>query len=96
MGYYIQTPDHFHKAEYVLDNYGAISVTRKEAIEEFYSGDFAVLCCACNGRFEALAVVHNEYDLSCFTDPRDYRLKKWLVMEKKIAYDLAGIKEEDT
>lgn len=51
----------------------------------------SLICVFHNGPFDAALLVYDENEMRVATDPTDFRPKSYLLMEKKLAFKLAGI-----
>jgi len=56
--------------------------------------DKALICVVQNGPFDAAALVPDDATLAVYAARSDDRTKSWLVLDRKTAYEAAGIKEE--
>jgi uncharacterized protein (DUF1330 family) len=90
MRYYIETGSSRNKAEYLISNHGAQRISEGRANELIGDDKKAVICVIDNGSFEAAAYIYNENEFIDFSDSRDMRLRKWLVMDKALAERLSG------
>lgn len=87
MGRYIQGPTK-GKAEMLVEKHGAKMVNEADAMCYYNDGD-GVVCVVDNGFFEAAAFCYSQNEVSAFSDPSDLRPKTWLVMDRKLAEQLA-------
>lgn len=92
MGYYIQVPNNKQKTEQLIELYGAEQITKVPIFEDLCSNK-AIICIVDNGLFEAAALCYSKEELEEFKRP-DGRPRKWVLMEKELAYKLAGRKLE--
>ena len=97
MGYYLKSTGSrlmgLHgKAEDLIKDCGAVRIPRPDSFEKV-NPDAALICVVNNGPFEAAALIYNAEEFHAFTLPDDCRPKVWLKMDKKMAYELAGYKE---
>lgn len=79
MGYYLQAPTNFNKADFLCSEYGGKIITVAEA--ETLMADpeaIAVVCVVNNGPFEAAAYCHSAAEFKEFSRPEDRRPKVWL------------------
>jgi hypothetical protein len=91
MGFYLEAPDRFNKAQYFKDNYGAREVSQTEARWVTTLEVEAVICVVCNPEFEAAAYCHSDSEFRRFTQPHDTRPKTWLVIpDRKRVEDESG------
>jgi hypothetical protein len=91
MGYYIETPSPFNKAEQIVATHDATIVSVADAREALRAG-LGVVCVVQNAFFDAAAFAYSERELEEFADPRDHRPKTWIVMDRDIAAQLSGYK----
>lgn len=82
MGRYIQTNSNHGKADTILASYpSAKEISRDEAIKSNPDVD-GIVVVVNNGLFEAAAFAHNERELRDFTDPDDWRPKRFIKMDR--------------
>lgn len=83
MGNYINHPEMgpHNKCEILL-KYGAVEIENPTNL--FGMPLTFQVCVVDNGYFEAAAVIEDEYELECFTDPNDYRPKRWFIVKKDV------------
>ena len=96
MGYYIQGPNK-GKAQFLVEQYGAKFLSALDIPYEYSSipGDKAVIVVIDNGSFEAAALCYSNgefEELVNFDIVDDPRPRKILMMDKELAYKLAGFK----
>ncbi len=91
MGYYINTGHNVGKAEWLIVNEGAMELmdvpTRLSELPTELNG---LICVVNNGPFEAAGFIYNDRELEAFSDPSDYRDKRWLVLPLERAKELSG------
>lgn len=92
MGYYIQTEQHFNKADVIMKTYGAEEITLLEARSIVDNPDTAVVCVIKNDLFEAAGFCYNGQELEAFALPHDHRPKRWLKMDRQRCKELTGYK----
>lgn len=81
MGYYIETAVPKGKTEIICKELGGIEISQDEA-EFFIKEDMgAIVCVVDNGPFEAAAYCYNLDEFRVFTDKRDDRPKRWVLVE---------------
>ena len=91
MGYYINTGHNIGKAEWLIANEGALELSFVPAsLSELPPEMEGLICVVNNGPFEAAAFVYSDRELESFTDPTDYRDKRWLVLPLERAKELSG------
>jgi hypothetical protein len=88
MGYYIQTPKHQNKAEQIARLYGGTVVSKPDFSKVPF--DKAVIVVVSNGPFDAASYAFNQSEFDAFHEPGDYRLKKYVLMDKTQAEILSG------
>jgi len=90
MGWYIETGEAITgKAEIIAQKYGARIIPQPTTFEEI-PDDQALICVVSNAVFEAAGYCFSANEFRVFTNPTDYRPKKWLVMDKELAEELTG------
>lgn len=83
---YIQTPVTLKKAQWLIENAGAVNM---KPVGPFLSDDEHVLVCVVeNGPFDAAAIVEDQRDFLAFSDPMDVRYRTWLRMDRMVAFNL--------
>lgn len=93
MGFYIRTPHNQHKAEQICVQFGGIPIERPGSFAEV-PADKRLVCVVCNGPFDAAALCYDEREFEDFREtPGDCRPRQWLLMDKKLADEMAGYKE---
>lgn len=93
MGYYINTGHNVGKAEWLIANESALELTFVPRSLADLSPDTelnGLICVVNNGPFEAAGFIYSDRELEAFTDPSDYRDKRWLVMPLERAKELSG------
>jgi hypothetical protein len=91
MGFYLEAPDRFNKAQYLKDEYGALEVSQMHARWVITIGVDAVICVVSNPEFEAAAFCYKPEEFKRFTQPHDVRPKTWLVIpDRKRVEDASG------
>lgn len=86
MGYYIEVPEHFGKADQLRALYGA------EPVESAYPPPEGktLVCVVDNGWMEAAGVIYDSTEYKAFSDPDDPRPRTWLLLDTDKARDLSG------
>jgi hypothetical protein len=91
MGYYINTGHNIGKAEWLITNEGALELSFvPSSLSELPPEKEGLICVVNNGMFEAAGFIYNDRELKDFTDPTDYRDKRWLVIPLDRAKELSG------
>lgn len=91
MGFYLEAPERFNKAQYIAEEYGAREIPQLDAEWIIALGVEAVICVAHNPEFEAAAFCYEPAEFKRFTQPRDVRSKTWLVIpDRKRVEDASG------
>lgn len=94
MGYYIEVPKNTRKAEQIIELYGAKEVSLPEARRAFEEEGKGVVCVLEGPFWDAAGFMYCQDELEEFAAVRDGRPKRWLVMDRKLAAELAGYREE--
>jgi hypothetical protein len=89
MGYYIQGPLK-NKGEFLAEQYDARECSQIEAFVHIEDLNEIGICVVDNGPFEAAALCYNDKEFMAFSDPHDLRPKKWYLMNRAKACELAG------
>lgn len=82
MGYYIETPSHHHKADWIKKHFNLQELTEAPAV--LPERPMLLVCVVENGPFDAAAVAFDEKDLWRFTRPTDDRPKRWLLIDSAV------------
>jgi hypothetical protein len=91
MGYYINTGHNVGKAEWLIVNEGAMELMDvPTSLSELPTELNGLICVVNNGPFEAAGFIYNDRELEAFSDPSDYRDKRWLVLPLERAKELSG------
>lgn len=91
MGYYINTGHNVGKAEWLIVNEGAMELMDvPTSLSELPTELNGLICVVNNGPFEAAGFIYNDRELKAFSDPSDYRDKRWLVLPLERAKELSG------
>ena len=86
MGYYIEGPNK-SKAEFIVSEYdGKIIPCPKEFND--IPKDKGLICVVDNGPFEAAGYCYDEREFQAFSNPKDLRPKKWLMIDRKTVNSL--------
>ena len=89
MGYYIQGPSK-NKGAFLEEEYNARECSQIEAFVHIEDLDEIGVCVVDNGSFEAAALCYNKKEFIVLSNPRDLRPKKWYLMNRDKACELAG------
>lgn len=89
MGYYIQGPLK-NKGEFLVEQYKARECSQFKALVHIKDPNEIGICVVDNGPFEAAALCYSENEFMSFSDPNDLRPKKWYLMDRAKACELAG------
>ncbi len=97
MGYYAERKDGqpFHKAEGIAKEHGGtVTADVSEAKAQFDQGK-GVLVVVNNGPFEAAGFVVDEDEWKRFhADPYDFRPRKYVILDRKVAERISGYSRE--
>lgn len=95
MGYYIQVPQNKGKAQQLVDLYGAEILPRMPATFADIPEGKALICVVDNGPFEAAGLCYSEREFEAFDamDKGDQRSRTWVLMERVLAFQLAGAEQ---
>ena len=93
MGYYIELPAHHGKAE-LLEQLHDGEIVSKDAARTAVSEGKGVVVVMNNGPFEAAGFAYDLGEFQAFSDPRDSRPKKFVVMDREKAEKLSGFSRE--
>ena len=80
MGRYIQTDSDFGKADAIINQYGAKEIPQPKDFSEV-PADKALVCVVENPHFDAAAYAYSAAEFKVFTDPTDWRRKRWLLLD---------------
>ena len=89
MGYYVQVPNDHGKAEQIRDLHGGEIVEQPESYQAIPEGK-GLIAIVDNGPFEAAGFCYDENEFVAFTDPRDTRPQKYVLLDRKVAEQLSG------
>jgi len=89
MGFYIQVPHHLGKAEQIRDLYGGEIVERPASYQEIPEGKGLVVVVLV-GPWDAAGFCYNEDEFLAFTDTRDTRPKRYVLLDRVKAAHLSG------
>lgn len=89
MGYYIQTPQNLDKAEQIVHLFGGVIIPQPKSLDEV-PADKALIAVVSNGAFDAAGLVYDQLEFREFTSPRDPRPKKYVLVDKALAHEMAG------
>ena len=70
--------------------YGAEECSQIEAFVHIEDTDKIGICVVNNGPFEVAALCYSNEEFKCFSNPHDLRPKKWYLMDRAKAFELAG------
>ena len=90
MGYYIETNSNKNKAEFLIDNHGAIKLAGVAEAKQAMDEGLGVVVVLDNGPFEAAGYAFEPRELAEFSRPDDPRPKTFLAMDKPTAERLSG------
>lgn len=85
MGFYIETPVNKGKAEYLVNNHGAVRLSGYMPVAEAHE---VLICVVDNGPFEAAGIMYSLNEVESFNDEQDRRPKEWLLMTKEEVINL--------
>ena len=89
MGYYIEVPNDFHKAEQIVRLYGGKTIPQPHSFAEVPAGK-ALIVIVDNVAFEAAGLAYSEPEFKAFTQPSDHRRKQFVLMDWEKACELTG------
>lgn len=92
MGFYIETPKDLYKALQLRDLYGA-AIVAKPVFSEVPADKAVIVVVNNHGIFEAAGLAYSQEEFDAFTCPSDLREKTFVLMDKAVAYRLAGFRE---
>lgn len=95
MGFYIEVPQRFNKAEQIIKLYGGRILDKAPNFEDA-SPDEAIICVFHNQNFDAAGFAYNPRELEYFKQPDKYqpnRKRTWLIINRKKACLLTGYTE---
>lgn len=96
MGWYVETPGFFNKAEKIKKMYGAVELTRCDAEDKIDECKGAVICVVKNSSFEAAAFCYSPQEFRRFDYPGDPRPKTWLwVEDRELIAQISGFKAHE-
>lgn len=93
MGFYIQVPNNFNKAQQLKELYDGEIISKPKSLSEIPQ-DKALIVVLRNFGFEAAGLAYSEKEFKEFTSPDDTRPKYFVLLDKKLAYELSGFKNE--
>ena len=94
MGYYIQTPVHFNKAYYLVEEDEAEIINQPTHFSDI-SKDRALICVVTNPLFEAAGYCFCNNEFTAFLPtPEDQRPRTWLTMPLEKAQYLSGFRKD--
>jgi hypothetical protein len=95
LGYYIEVPNRFNKAEQLVKIHKARILNHTPDWNEA-KPDEAIICVVDNRAFEAAAFCYSPRELDEFKADMigTQRPRKWLIMDRKLACQLTGYKED--
>lgn len=83
MGFYIETDTTLGKADWLIKHGDAQEIKQPASLAEVPEGKALVVVVE-NGFFDAAAYAYDDSELLAFTQPGDYRPKRFLLMDKDI------------
>ena len=89
MGYYIEGPLK-NKGKFLEEQYNARECSQIEAFVHIEDLAEIGICVVDNGPFEAAALCYSDNEFMVFSNPHDLRPKKWYLMDRTKACELAG------
>lgn len=89
MGYYIQTPERHGKVDWLIANYQGEEIAPPNKFEEIPAGK-ALIVIVDNGPFEAAGFVYDAGEFNDFRYDNTRRPKRYVLLDEKIAAELAG------
>lgn len=90
MGYYVQTPGQdFNKAIRIAADHNGVLVPQPRRYTDI-PDDKALIVVVSNRAFEAAALAYSERVFEEYTDCMDERRKEYVLLDKPVAYRLAG------
>ena len=89
MGYYIQVPEHFGKAEQIEALYDGMIIPQPTSFD-LIPLNMALIVVVRNENFEAAGFAYDEEEFTAFTYPGDLRPKKFVLMNRVMASELSG------
>ena len=92
MGYYIEVPTHHDKAEMIESMYEGMIIPQPTSFDKVPK-EMALICVVDNVLFEAAGFCYDEREFQDFTDPKDGRSRKFLLMSWDLASELSGHKK---
>jgi len=92
MGYYIQVPEHFGKAEQIEALYDGMIIPKPNSFD-LIPLNMALIVVVRNENFEAAGFAYDEEEFAAFTYPGDLRPKKFVLMNRVMANELSGYKK---
>jgi len=92
MGFYIQVPEHFGKAEQIEALYDGMIIPKPNSFD-LIPLNMALIVVVRNQQFEAAGFAYDEKEFVAFTDPEDLRPKKFVLMNRVMANELSGYKK---
>lgn len=90
MGFYIQTSCSHHKAEQIAKAYDGRVIQKPASFDEV-PVDKALIVTMDNGPFEAAGWAYNRREFEVFTDPTDWRTKRYVLIDRQKAVELVGV-----
>ena len=89
MGFYIQVPEHFGKAEQIEALYDGMIIPKPNSFD-LIPLNMALIVVVRNQQFEAAGFAYDEEEFVAFTDPGDLRPKKFVLINRVMASELSG------
>ena len=92
MGYYVEVPRNFDKAQQIADLYGGILANRPLTFADIPKGK-ALICVLRNPLFEAAGFCYDEREFNAFHDPNDRRPRSYVLLDWAKASELTGFNQ---
>lgn len=84
MGYYIETPSQFNKAQQLIGQHDAERTTASWPPPE----GKVLICVVQNAMFDVAAIAYDQREMEDFNSPTDYRPKTWLLLPRSTVIKL--------
>lgn len=92
MGFYIQTPNKFSKADQLIELYDAVEIDEPSDFDSIPSGK-ALICVVRNFAFEAAGFCHSPREFARFKSDPSGRPRWWLLMDRALVIELTNYKD---
>jgi len=93
MGYYVETPGHVHGKAFIIVKENNGKIIPAPYSYDGIPADKGLIVVVDNGMFEAAGFCYNEEEFKVFTDPRDYRHKQYVLINREDAEILSGYRK---